>query len=100
MKALINPNEEAKYVSSWNKQDSIYTVLGQRICDVAENEFEVATPLFWVDCNNDVKADLYYYDVTTQSILIKPDDVENPNKLLVKLDPFMNETSTKSIQAL
>ena len=79
MKALINPNEETKYISSWNDKKPIYTVLGQRVCEVTENEFPVADPLFWIDCKNDVKADYYYYDTTTQSILIKPDDVKNPN---------------------
>jgi len=72
MKALINPNEEAKYVSAWNNKEPVYTVLGQRVCDVAENEFPVAEPLFWLDCNSDVVADLYYYDTNIQSVIAKP----------------------------
>jgi len=97
MKALINPNEETKYISSWNDQEPVYTVLGQRVCDVAENEFEVAQPLFWIDCNNDVKADWYYYDVTTQSILIKPYDVENPNPVKQASN---NQPSTSGTQTI
>lgn len=80
MKALINPNEETKYISEWNENTPIYTTIGQRVCDVAENDFPVAEPLFWLDCNNDVLADLYYYDVTTQSILVKPNDAEAPKQ--------------------
>jgi len=74
MKALINPIEESKYVSSYNENNPIFTVLGQRICEVAENEFPVAEPFFWIDCNNDVKADLYYYDDIKKSIIIKPEN--------------------------
>jgi len=74
MKALINPIEESKYVSSYNENNPIFTVLGQRICEVAENEFSVAEPFFWVDCKDDVKADLYYYDEITKSIIIKPEN--------------------------
>jgi hypothetical protein len=80
MKALINPNEETKYISLWNEKTPVYTVLGQRVCEVAENNFPVAKPLFWIDCNNDVIADLYYYDAITQSILIKPIDAEAPKQ--------------------
>jgi hypothetical protein len=87
MKALINPNEEAKYISSYDNQEPvykaedfkpIYTVVGKRVCEVTENDFPVASPLFWIDCNSEIVADIYYYDETTQSILIKPIDVNSP----------------------
>lgn len=88
MKALINPNEEVKYISSYDdqepidtlvgKRNPIYTVVGKRICEVAENEFEVASPLFWTYCNNDVTADSHYYDEMSKSFIIKPTDVEAP----------------------
>jgi len=96
MKALISPIEEIKYISSWNDQEAIYTVLGQRVAEITENEFPVAQPLFWIDCNNDVIADLYYYDVNTKSILNKPDDVVNPNlvKQASSNEPVTNGTQT------
>jgi hypothetical protein len=87
MKALINPNEETKYISSYDNQDPIYkiedlkpiyTIVGKRVCEVAENEFPVALPLFWIDCDSNIVADFYYYDEATQSILIKPNDVDSP----------------------
>jgi hypothetical protein len=94
MKALINPNEEVKYISSWDEQDPantilgernpIYTVVGKRICEVAENEFEVASPLFWIDCNNDITADSHYYDEISKSFVVKPTDVERP---ILYVDP-------------
>jgi len=104
MKALISPNEEIKYISSYDNQEPvykiedlkpIYTVIGKRVCEVAENEFEVALPLFWVDCNNDVTADSHYYDETTQSILIKPIDVKLP-----LLSPAENQPTTSGTQEI
>ena len=44
MKALISPNEN------------------NRIAEVAEIDFPVAEPLFWVDCPPDCVADLWAYD--------------------------------------
>lgn len=56
MKALISPNEPVE--------------TGYRVAQVEEQAFEVAPPLFWVDCANYVKADQYWYDPSDQ--LIKP----------------------------
>ena len=61
MKALISPNE--------NKQ------LGFRIAQVEQQEFEVAEPLFWVDCDDTVKADQFWYDPADQTIKPKPQDI-------------------------
>lgn len=54
MKALISPNEAAY------SYDGL-TILGMRIAQVAEEEFPVASPLFWWDCSVDCTADNYYY---------------------------------------
>lgn len=43
MKALISPKENF------------------RIAQVSPEDFEVASPLFWVDCPDDCKADLWTY---------------------------------------
>jgi hypothetical protein len=82
MKALINPNESVNYVESWElnpdwdqknprkKYLPINKIIpnSQRICDVAENVFEIGQPLFWIDCANDVNADDFYYDNQLQEI--------------------------------
>lgn len=54
-KALISSNE---------------TVLtGYRVAQVEpKNTFPVAKELFWIDCNDDVVADLFWYDPTDKSI--------------------------------
>jgi len=53
MKALISPNE------------IIYTangsILGSRVAQTSSNIFEVAPPLFWIDCSDDCISYNYYY---------------------------------------
>jgi len=39
---------------------------------VTTNPFEVAPPLFWVNCNDDVVADQWYYDPATYQITSIP----------------------------
>lgn len=53
MKALISPYEVA-----YNDKGED---LGQRVADVCAEAFEVASPLFWVDCPPDCIADQWYY---------------------------------------
>jgi len=64
--ALISPNEPV--------------LAGYRVAEVSDTTFEVAPPLFWVECADDVVADQFYYDTETQTIVIKPNaivDVQN-----------------------
>lgn len=58
MKALISPNESRE--------------TGYRVAQVVENSFDVAAPLFWVECNNDVAQDLYWFDPTDNVIKLIP----------------------------
>lgn len=54
MYALISPNEPRE--------------TGYRVAQVSETTFEIAPPLFWVECADDVVADQYWYDPTDQQI--------------------------------
>jgi hypothetical protein len=54
MKALISPNEPRE--------------TGYRVAEVEQQEFEVALPLFWVGCADDVVADQFWYDPSDQTI--------------------------------
>lgn len=47
MKALISPNEPRGE--------------GLRVAEVMPSEFPVAEPLFWVDCPDEVVADMWIY---------------------------------------
>lgn len=53
MYALISPNE---LVYSYDD-----TLLGSRVAEVKSYTFEVAQPLCWVECADDVVADQFYY---------------------------------------
>lgn len=54
MKALISPNEPRE--------------TGYRVAEVEPQQFDVAEPLFWVDCADDVVADKFWYDPIDQAI--------------------------------
>jgi hypothetical protein len=63
--ALISPLENV-YNYSGN-------CLGNRVAEIADQSFEIALPLFWVECANNVIADQFYYDGSTcQPIPTKP----------------------------
>jgi hypothetical protein len=55
--ALISPNEEIYDLDET-------TVLGSRICDVVDEKFDVAEPLFWEQVGTDIFRDIYYWDGT------------------------------------
>jgi hypothetical protein len=57
MKALISPNEPVE--------------TGYRVAQIDEVGFEVAPPLFWVDCADDIAADVYWYNPETQTFIQK-----------------------------
>lgn len=67
MKALISPNEPRE--------------TGYRIAEVEPQQFDVAQPLFWVDCADDVVADQFWYDPADQTIKAFPEpELEQPEE--------------------
>ncbi len=58
MYALVSPNEPS--------------FGGYRVAEVAAVSFEVAEPLFWVECNDEVVADRFHYDPSAGVILPNP----------------------------
>jgi hypothetical protein len=62
--ALISPTEPAYSYDG--------TLLGERVAEVTTQPFEVAPPLFWMACNDDVVADEWYYDPNDFQIKQKP----------------------------
>lgn len=61
MKALISPIEPRQS--------------GYRVAQVDMQGFEVALPLFWVDCADDVVADQFWYDPSDEKIKPIPQDI-------------------------
>lgn len=41
---------------------------GYRVAQIADQSFEIAPPLFWVECADDVVADQFWYDPSDQTI--------------------------------
>jgi hypothetical protein len=82
MKALISPNESftLSWVSSWDGNTPVYSEIlyCQRVAEVESDDkvFEVAQPLFWLDCPDDCKADQWYYKDGV--VYIKPQDASQP----------------------
>lgn len=56
--ALISPDEKR--------------LNGFRVAQVADATFEVAAPLFWVECDDEVEADIFWYDPLNEQITLIP----------------------------
>jgi len=86
--ALISPNESISYISGWTEgtdPQPIYTTIpnAERVAEVADTTFEVAPPLFWVTCADDVVANEYYYDSSTATIGEIPPTPPHPNMVSI-----------------
>ena len=82
--ALISPNENPiKYLSGWTTDtppEPIFTPIANscRVAEVENETFEVALPLFWTPCNDDVEADIFYYNTVDEQIYPVPPAVPQP----------------------
>jgi hypothetical protein len=82
--ALISPNESPiQYVSRWTTDtppEAIYTQIENscRVAQVEDQTFEVALPLFWTPCDNDVIADQFYYNTADEQIYPVPESPPYP----------------------
>ena len=74
-KALIDTLTSVSHIVSWSGNDPIYETYANsaRVCEVTNSEFPVYKTLIWVDCEDEVVADQYYYDTETQAINIIED---------------------------
>jgi len=83
-KALIDPmNISVTYISGWTDQTPAEPIItdienAYNIAEVKNQTFEVAEPLFWVDCPDETVAGLWYYSINTSLCLAK-NDVPSPN---------------------
>jgi hypothetical protein len=74
MNALISPQQQSLLITKWVLVNGMYKPVVEpipdsaRICEVGEVAFEVALPLFWVACADDVVADQYWYNTVDTSI--------------------------------
>jgi hypothetical protein len=77
--ALISPNEQVNYVSSWDgiypDLTPVYSYAGERIAEVSQTAFPVAPPLYWIECDDNVTAEAYCYN---GGIIQIPPDAPQP----------------------
>ena len=69
MNALISPRERVQLVDG---------AIGARVAQVEATTFEVALPLFWVDCPDECVAGLWYYDETSGMCKPAPEPEPEP----------------------
>jgi len=83
--ALISPNESPiKCISGWTTDtppEPIYTSINNscRVAEVETQTFEVALPLFWTPCSDDVIADQWYYNTSDKEIYPVPPPAPYPD---------------------
>jgi hypothetical protein len=81
MQAIIDPRHKAIYISSWDETTPssptpIFSPIANsaRVCQVeSEATFNIAAPLFWTSCTDDVVADRFYYQTNTSTFLVVSD---------------------------
>lgn len=83
-KALISPNETVSYISGWTTTapiQPIFTVIpnAERVAEILDTTFEVAPPLFWTDCADNIVADEWYYDSQTLAFVVVPPPAPRPD---------------------
>lgn len=85
--ALIAPMAVVESITSWTpdplKPGSYLPVYSpvpnaQRVAEVVAQPFPIAEPFYWVDCPDDVVADVNYYDTQAQDFPLKPEDEPYP----------------------
>ena len=94
-KALISPDETTiEYTSSWTLVNDEYQPVvttisnAQRVAQLEEvgNEFEVANPLYWKDCTDDIRLPAYL-DTNDNVVKNVPDEALNPGQTIVNGEP-------------
>lgn len=76
--ALISPNEIAQ--------------TGYRVADTTAAPFEVAPPLFWIECADEIETDVYWYDPQTQSFGLTPEP--EPQVVVQQAQPISQGAQT------
>jgi len=83
--ALIDTNKlPIQYVSGWTTDtppEPILTPIENscRVAQVEDQTFEVALPLFWTPCEDNVKADQFYYNTSDKEIYPMPESPPYPD---------------------
>ena len=82
--ALISPNESPiQYISEWTTDtppEPIWMPIENscRVVEVENQTFEIGSPLFWTECDDDVVADQFYYNTADEQIYPIPEPIPPP----------------------
>lgn len=71
--ALIDPQTAVNEIIGWTNTVPYKPIMqvipnSARVAEVLGTTFEVAPPLFWTACADDVVQDQFYYDTSNQTI--------------------------------
>jgi hypothetical protein len=71
--ALIDPTTSVQFIAAWTSSTPYKPIIetyanSARVCEVSDASFDVAPPLFWVECSDNVVADQWYYDTVTAQL--------------------------------
>lgn len=68
-KALIDTQASVSHIVSWESGKAAYETYpnSARVCEITNEPFEVYPTLVWVDCNDDVVPELFWYDTQSQT---------------------------------
>jgi hypothetical protein len=68
-KALIDTQTSVAHIVSWQYNNPIYETYANsaRVCEITDTTFEVYKTLIWVDCEDDIVADQFWYDLIAQT---------------------------------
>lgn len=89
-KALISPAEDII-------DSNTGVVLGVRIAEVNSTTFEVAEPLYWIDCGDEVDATDYYYNTDTNQCVLIPEQVPTAEENEASAKALLQETDWATI---
>jgi hypothetical protein len=68
MQAMINPDAPVQHIVGWNGKNPILETYpdSATVCQVADETFPIALPLYWTNCPDNVLAYQFWYDLTSQ----------------------------------
>lgn len=101
-KALISPNESVSYISAWDSAGCVWSEItgGQRVAEVHPLGFDVAQPLFWVDCTDEVSCEGWYWDSNSKTLTQKPADVPGPTVDALSIPAAADQPAASGAQTL
>ena len=93
-KALIDTQTSVSHIVSWVEDSPIFETYpnSSRVCEITDTPFEVYPTLIWVDCEDYVVADQFWYDLNAQTF--------NPVENALQPEKIYEQPTTDGIESL